>query len=51
MIARRDNSRVTVLEKQVSALTRELAEVQEAERQLAQFAILVQSVKDDLYAG
>jgi PAS domain S-box-containing protein len=46
MIARRDNSRVASLEKQVSALTRELAEAQEAERQLAQFAILVQSVKD-----
>jgi PAS domain S-box-containing protein len=40
--ARQDN-RVADLEKQVSALTRELAE---AERQLAQFAILVQSVKD-----
>jgi len=46
MIARRDNSRVASLEKQVSALTRELAKAQEAERQLAQFAILVQSVKD-----
>jgi PAS domain S-box-containing protein len=43
MIARQDNSRVVDLEKQVSALTRELAE---AERQLAQFSILVQSVKD-----
>ena len=46
MIARRDNSRVAGLEKQVSALTRKLAEAQEAERQLAQFAILVQSAKD-----
>jgi hypothetical protein len=35
MIARRDNSRVADREKQVSALTRELAE---AERQLAQFS-------------
>jgi PAS domain S-box-containing protein len=43
MIARQDNSRVADLEKQVSALTRELAA---AERQLAQFAILVQSVRD-----
>jgi PAS domain S-box-containing protein len=43
MIARQDNSRVAHLEEQVSALTRELAA---AERQLAQFAILVQSVRD-----
>jgi PAS domain S-box-containing protein len=42
MIARRDD-RVAHLKKQVNALTRELAE---AERQWAQFAILVQSVKD-----
>ena len=50
MITRRDNSRVADLEKQVSALTRELAEVREAERQLlhssAQFAVLVQSIKE-----
>jgi PAS domain S-box-containing protein len=43
MIARRENSRVAVLKKQVSALTRELAQ---AERQVTQFSILVQSVKD-----
>jgi PAS domain S-box-containing protein len=50
LIRRRDNSRVTNLEKQVSALTRELAEAREAERQVlhsaAQFAILVQSIKE-----
>ena len=49
-IARRDNSRVADLEKQVSALTRELAKAREAERQLlhssAQFAVLVQSIKE-----
>ena len=50
MIARRDSSRVADLEKQVNALTRELAEAREAERQLlhssAQFAVLVQSIKE-----
>jgi PAS domain S-box-containing protein len=50
IIARRDNSRVADLEKQVSALTRELAETREAGRQVlhssAQFAILVQSIED-----
>jgi PAS domain S-box-containing protein len=50
MMARRDNSRVANLEKQVSALARELAEAREAERQVlhssAQFAILVQSIKE-----
>jgi PAS domain S-box-containing protein len=43
LIARRDNSRVADPEKRVSALTRELAK---AKRQLAQFAMLVESVKD-----
>ena len=50
MIARRDSSRVADLEKQVNALTRELAGAREAERQLlhssAQFAVLVQSIKE-----
>ena len=50
MIARRGSSRVADLEKQVNALTRELAEAREAERQLlhssAQFAVLVQSIKE-----
>ena len=50
MIARRDNSRVADLEKQVSELTDEIAAAREAERQAlhssAQFAILVQSIKE-----
>jgi PAS domain S-box-containing protein len=50
VIARRDNSRAADLEKQVSALTGEIAAAREAERQVlqssAQFAILVQSIKE-----
>lgn len=50
MIGRRGNSRVADLEKQVSALTVEIAAAREAERQVlqssAQFAILVQSIKE-----
>jgi PAS domain S-box-containing protein len=50
MIERRDNSRVADLEKQVSALSSEIAAAREAERQVlhssAQFAILIQSIKE-----
>src|SRR5215472_1089805 len=45
MAARRDNSRLAYLKKQVSALTRELAEARETHNS-TQFAILVQSIKD-----
>jgi PAS domain S-box-containing protein len=50
LIARQDHSRAATLKNQVSPLTRELLTAREAEQQLlhssAQFAILVQSIKD-----
>jgi PAS domain S-box-containing protein len=49
-IAHRDNHSVADLQKQVAALTRELARTRESQRELkhssVQFAVLVQSIKD-----